>query len=323
MKQKIAVCRAVFPEVIARLQEHFEVVTNPSDDIWPKATLIAKLEGCVGAFTTGSERIDAQVLDACPLLKVVANMAVGYNNFDVPACTTRGVICTNAPDVLTETTADMGFALMMAAARRVSESEAYLRAGHWKKWSFDMFSGTDVHGATLGVLGMGRIGQAVARRGALGFGMKVLYNNRKPLRGPDAAAQPFQAQRCAKAELFALADHIVIVMPYSDAVHHTVGAAELALMKPSATLTNIGRGGLVDENALADALQGGRIAAAGLDVFEGEPAVNPRLLECKNVVITPHIASASGPTRLAMANLAASNLIAVLSGQKPLTPVTG
>ena len=318
-KPKILIARAVFPEVIARLEQHFEVESNQADDTWSKAQLTAKLRGKQGAFTTGGDRIDAEVLAACPDLKICANMAVGYNNFDIDAMTQAGVLATNAPDVLTETTADFGFALLMATARRVTESEHYLRAGKWNKWSYDMFAGSDIHGATLGVLGMGRIGQGIAKRGALGFGMKVIYHNRSRL---DAALEAeCKARYVSKEELLATADHLVLVLPYSPASHHTIGAAELAMMKPTATLINIARGGIVDDVALAAALAGKRIAAAGLDVFEGEPTVHPDLLALTNVVLTPHIASATLPTRLAMANLAADNLLAFFSGSKPPTPL--
>lgn len=310
MKQQVLVARAIFPEVIERLREHFDVETNDEDAIWDKAELTLRLHGKSGAFTTGGERIDAAVLDANPQLKVACNMAVGYNNFDVPAFTARGVLCTNAPDVLTETTADFGFALMMAAARRIAEGEHFLRAGKWKKWSYDMFTGSDVHGATLGILGMGRIGQAIARRGALGFGMRVIYHNRSRLE--PALESPLNARYVSKDELLRAADHLMIVVPYSPASHHAIGAAELALMKSSATLTNIARGGVVDDAALAAALHARRIAAAGLDVYEGEPSVCAELLSASNVVLTPHIASATKATRLAMANLAADNLIAAL-----------
>jgi gluconate 2-dehydrogenase len=200
----------------------------------------------------------------------VCSLAVGYNNIDVPACTARGVAVSNAPGVLTETTADFGFALVMAAARRISESEAFLRRGEWTKWSVDLFAGSDVHGATLGILGMGRIGQAIARRGAHGFAMKVIYHNRSPL--PAAEAESLGARYVSREALLREADHLVIVVPYSAESHHLVGAAELALMKPTATLVNIARGGVVDDVALAAALREGRIAAAGLDVFEGEPS---------------------------------------------------
>ena len=318
-KPKILVARAIFPETIERLSQHFEVESNQADESWSKEQLIAKLQGKQGAFTTGSERIDAAVLDACPDLKICANMAVGYNNFDVDAMAAAGVQGTNTPDVLTETTADFGFALLMATARRMTESEHYLRAGKWTKWSYDMFAGSDIHGSTLGIIGMGRIGQGIAKRGAHGFGMKVIYHNRSRL-SPALEAE-CKATYVGKEELLRTADHVVLVVPYTAASHHTIGAAELALMKPTATLVNIARGGIVDDAALAVALRERRIAAAGLDVFEGEPSVHPDLLTVPNVVLTPHIASATVPTRRAMANLAADNLISFFDGRGPLTPV--
>jgi glyoxylate/hydroxypyruvate/2-ketogluconate reductase len=315
----VLVARAVFPEVVERLAAHFDVESNPSDTIFTKSELSARLGGKAGCFITGSERIDAELLDAHPQLRAVCNMAVGYNNIDVEACTARGVLATNTPDVLTETTADFGFALMMATARRIAESEHFLRAGQWTKWAYDMFIGGDVHGATLGILGMGRIGQAIARRGALGFGMQVIYHNRSRLASELEA--PIGARYVDKQTLLREADHLVIVVPYSAASHHAIGAAELAQMKPTATLTNIARGGVVDDAALAQALRERRIAAAGLDVFEGEPRVHPDLLTVPNVVLTPHIASASVATRLGMATLAADNLIAALTGAAPPTPI--
>jgi gluconate 2-dehydrogenase len=318
-KPRILVTRAVFPETVAYLSQHFEVESNQGDEAWTPAQLIEKLRDKDGAFTTGSVRIDAAVLDACPQLKICANMAVGYNNFDLDAMTARGVLGTNTPDVLTETTADFGFALLMATARRITESEIYLREGKWTKWSYDMFAGSDIHGATLGILGMGRIGQGIARRGSHGFGMNVVYHNRSRL---DAATEAeCKARYVSKEELFKTADHLVLVLPYSAASHHIVGAAEIALMKPTATLVNIDRGGIVDEDALVQALRDKRIAAAGLDVFEGEPKVNPGLLTVPNVVLTPHIASASVPTRKAMAKLAADNLIEFFSKGQGLTPL--
>ncbi len=310
MSPAVLVCRAVFPDIVDRLREHFEVETNEADAVWSPAELIRHLQGKAGVFITGTQPIDTALLEACPQLEAVCSMAVGYDNIDLPACTAHGVLVSNAPDVLTETTADFGFALMMAAARRIAESEHFLRSGAWTKWSVDAFAGSDVHGATLGVLGMGRIGQAIARRGVLGFGMKLIYHNRSRLGAPVEAA--LGARWVAKDALLRESDHLVIVVPYSAASHHLVGAAELALMKPSATLTNIARGGIVDDAALAQALRERRIAAAGLDVFEGEPAVHPDLLTVPNVVLTPHIASASLPTRRAMANLAVDNLIAAL-----------
>ncbi len=318
-KPAVLVARAVFPEVLARLSEHFEVSSNQADDTWSADELAARLAGKQGVFTTASERIDAALLARCPDLKMAANMAVGYNNFDLDAMTARGVLATNAPDVLTETTADFGFALLMATARRIAESEHYLRAGQWTKWSYDLFAGSDIHGATLGILGMGRIGQGIARRGAHGFGMNVIYHNRSRL-SPQLEAD-CKARYVDKDELLRQADHLVLVLPYSKASHHAIGGAELAQMKPTATLINIARGGIVDDAALAAALKARQIAAAGLDVFEGEPSVHPDLLTVPNVVLTPHIASASVPTRLAMANLAADNLIGYLTQGKPLTPL--
>ena len=318
-RPSILVARAVFPEVEQKLRQHFDVETTPPGVFWTAAQLAEKLQGKSGVMTTGGERVDAALLAACPQLRIAANIAVGYNNFDLPAMTAAGVLGTNTPDVLTETTADFGFALLMATARRVSESEHFLRAGQWKEWSLDLFAGAEVHGSTLGILGMGRIGQAIARRGAHGFGMKVIYHNRSRLT-PEKEAD-CRARYVGKDELFEQADHVVLVLPYTPEAHHAVGAAEIARMKPTATLINIARGGIVDEDALVDALCKKRIAAAGLDVFEGEPKVNPGLLTVPNVVLTPHIASATIPTRMAMAMLAADNLIAYLTGGQPLTPL--
>ena len=318
-RPSILVARGVFPETIARLQQYFDVESNQDDAVWSKAELIAHLQGKQGVFTTGSVRIDEPLLAACPALRICANMAVGYNNFDVDAMVRHGVMATNAPDVLTETTADFGFALLMATARRITESEHFLRRGEWKKWSYDMFAGSDVHGSTLGILGMGRIGQGIARRGALGFGMKVIYHNRSRL---DASIEAeLKATYVSKEELLKSADHLVLVLPYSPAAHHAIGAAELQQMKPTATLVNLARGGIVDDAALAEALRNKTISAAGLDVFEGEPTVHPALLTVPNVVLTPHIASATLPTRRAMADLAADNLISFLSCKGPLTPI--
>ena len=321
MKKNILVARRVFDSVLERLRVHFEVETNQDDLIWSKAELIARLQGKDGAFITASERIDAELLAACPQLRAVCNMAVGYNNIDLDACTARGVLASNTPDVLTETTADFGFALMMAAARRMAEGEHFLRRGEWDKWAVDLLAGSDIHGTTLGLLGMGRIGRAIAKRGALGFGMQVIYHNRSRL-APELE-QESGARYVSKEALLQQSDHLLLVLPYSPAVHHVIGAAEIALMKPTATLTNIARGGVVDEVALAEALRKHQIAAAGLDVFEGEPAVNPVLLTLPNIVLTPHIASATVKTRLAMADLAADNLIAVLTGGVPPTPLNG
>lgn len=315
----ILIARDVFPEVVEHLRGHFEVETTAPGVVWSPAELILRLQGKDGVMTTGSERIDAALLAACPQLRIAANIAVGYNNFDVPAMTAAGVLATNTPDVLTETTADFGFALMMATARRMAESEHFLRAGRWKQWSLDLFAGADIHGTTLGILGMGRIGQAIARRGAHGFGMRVVYHNRSRLDAETEAA--CGATYVSREDLFSQADHVLLVLPYTPEAHHTVGATELSLMKPTATLVNIARGGIVDENALVAALREKRIAAAGLDVFEGEPLINPALLTVPNVVLTPHIASATLPTRRAMAMLAADNLIAYLTTGQAKTPL--
>jgi gluconate 2-dehydrogenase len=250
---------------------------------------------------------------------MAANMAVGFNNFDVPTMTSLGVLASNTPDVLTETTADFGFALLMATARRMTESEHYLRAGQWKQWRYDMFAGAEVHGSTMGILGMGRIGQAIAKRGALGFGMNVIYHNRSKL---DAVTEvACKARYVDKETLLTTCDHLVLVLPYSAESHHAIGAKEIAKMKPTATLVNIARGGIVDDAALAVALQNKQIAAAGLDVYEGEPSVHPGLLTVPNVVLTPHIASSTVKTRLAMAQLAADNLIAFFKTGRALTPL--
>ncbi len=318
-RPRILVSRAIFPEVLAQLAQHFDVESNQDDTAWSRDEFMRRLQGKQGVLTTGSERIDAEVLAAAPGLKICANMAVGYNNFDVAAMTAAGVLATNAPGVLTETTADMGFALLMAAARRVTEGEHYLRAGQWKRWSYDMLLGQDIHGSTLGIVGMGRIGQGIAKRGAHGFGMQVIYHNRPRL--PEADEQAVGARYVGLEELLRSADHVVLVLPYTPESHHLIGATQLALMKPTATLINIARGGLIDEDALAAALQAGRLAAAGLDVFEGEPQVNAALLACQNVVLTPHVGSATAPTRLAMAKLAARNLIGFLEDGQPLTPL--
>ena len=318
-KPSILVARAVFPEVLDKLAQHFTVESNTEDRDWAGDELVQRLKDKAGALTTGGQRIDAPLLAACPQLRIVANMAVGYNNFDLDAMTAAGVQGTNTPDVLTETTADFGFALLMATARRITESEHFLRAGLWTQWRYDMFAGAEVHGSRLGIIGMGRIGQGIARRGAHGFGMEVVYHNRSRL-APQLEVE-CKARYVTKEELLRTADHVVLVLPYTAESHHTIGAPELALMKPTATLINIARGGIVDDIALAVALRERRIAAAGLDVFEGEPQVHPGLLELPNVVLTPHIASATVGTRLAMAHLAADNLIAFFDGRGPLTPV--
>ena len=315
MKPGILMARAVFPDIVDFLGQHFDVQANQQDQIFSEDELIARLQGKQALFATTSQAVTARVLAACPELKIIANMAVGYNNVDLAAATAAGIMVTNTPDVLNETTADFAWALLMAAARRVTESEHWLRAGKWDKWTYDGFLGADVHGATLGILGMGRIGQAIARRSS-GFNMRVIYHNRSRL-APQQEAAANHATLVSKEDLLRQADHLVLVLPYSAATHHAIGATELALMKPGAVLVNIARGGIVDDLALIAALRENRIAAAGLDVFENEPALQPDFLRLTNVVLTPHIGSASAPTRRAMARCAANNLIAAFSGALP------
>lgn len=324
MRPAVLSTRATYPDIADRLREHFDVTDNPADTVWSPTELIERLQGKSGVMSTGSERIDAALLDACPQLKAVCNIGVGYNNVDVTTCTARGVVVTNTPDVVTETTADLGFALILAAARRIVQSDGFLRRGEWTKTGiYNQFAGPDVHGTTLGILGMGRIGRAIARRGALGFGMRVIYHNRSRLDASQEAES--RAQYVDKTTLLQEADHLLLILPYGPGAHHAIGMAELLQMKPTATLVNIARGGIVDDAALAAALRAGTIAAAALDVFEGEPRIHPALLGLDNVVLTAHMGSASEPTRRAMHNLVVDNLVAALgfgarAGQPP-TPV--
>lgn len=321
MKQKILVARAIFPEVIERLREHFEVDVNSDDMPLSAEQMSARLADKDGAFVMG-DRIDASTIAAAPRLRVVSNMAVGYNNCDIAAFTQAGVLATNTPDVLNESVADFAWALMLDAARRVTESDRWVRSGAWRRWSYDLFLGCDIHGSTLGILGMGRIGQAVARR-ALGFNMRVVYHNRS--RVEPAIEDRLNAAYLVKDELLRVADHVILVLPLTPENQHTIGERELRLMKPTATLTNIARGGIVDDVALIAALRERRIAAAALDVFEGEPDFNAAFLELENVVLTPHNAPGSEATRRSMAHLTADNLIAALGfgphAGRPANPV--
>ncbi|MFT4196840.1 MAG: D-glycerate dehydrogenase [Pseudoxanthomonas sp.] len=301
------------------LGPYVEIVQAPAASAYTPEQLAAHLAGADAAMVSLNERIGAAEVAGAPRLRVVANVGVGYNNLDIGALTAAGVVATNTPDVLTETTAELGFALLMATARRIAEGDRLVRAGRWTGWSFTDLLGADLYRRTLGILGMGRIGQAIARRAAHGFDMPVLYHNRSRL--PDAVEAEVGARYAGFDELLAQADHLVLVLPYTLANHHLIDAAALARMKPTATLVNIARGGIVDELALADALAHGRLAAAGLDVFEGEPKVRPELLALDNVVLTPHIGSASLDTRRAMVRLAAQNIAAVLEfGAQPGRP---
>jgi gluconate 2-dehydrogenase len=314
MNKRILVTREVFDETIAYLKGHFEVEANQDDRLYSRDELIAKLQGKDGMQSSSSDRIDGELLDRCPSVRAVCNTAVGYNNIDVDACTRRGVMVTNTPGVLTDSVADLSMGLVIATCRRVTEGEAYLRTGQWKGSFLKQMLGQDVHGATLGIVGFGRIGQAIARR-ARGFDMKILYHSRKRV---DAAVEKEASVTYAtKDDLLRRADIVLLILPYSPETHHFIGARELALMKRSAVLVNMARGGIVDDGALVEALKAGTLWAAGLDVYENEPRVNPGLLGLANVVLTPHIASATTPTRQSMAMTAARNLAAALNGQSP------
>jgi len=318
-KKKVVIVRGVFPEVVQSLEKKFHVVHNGDDRPWVGEELAQHLDGAAAAMTTVMDRFDAGLLERCPELKVISNIAVGYNNIDVAECTRRGIRVTNTPGVLDDTTADLTWALLMAAARRIAEGDAYVRAGDWKiAFGVQYFLGQDIHHATLGIIGMGRIGQAVARR-ASGFDMRVLYHNRSRLAKADE--KRLGATWVERDELLRESDFVVVMAPYSPATHHLIGEREIGLMKPTAVLVNSARGGVVDDAALVAALKAKRIAAAGLDVFEGEPRLDPDYLELRNVVLTPHIGSASRATRLVMCNTAAANLTAVLEGRDPPNPV--
>ncbi|MBM3341337.1 MAG: D-glycerate dehydrogenase [Betaproteobacteria bacterium] len=314
MKPKITITREVFDDTIDYLKQHCEVDANQADQAYSPEALAARLAGQDGLMCALTDKVDSTLLARCPTLKAVANIAVGYNNIDVPACTARGIQVTNTPGVLDDSTADLAWALMLATARRVTEVEAYIRKGEWTGWKLKQWLGVDVHHATLGIIGMGRIGQAIARR-AFGFDMKVIYYNRKRVAAD--IEQRVNARYVNFDELLAQSDFIVLQVPYSSATHHLIGARELAKMKPSAVLINSTRGGVVDDAALITALKAGTIRAAGLDVYENEPKLNPGFLALNNVVLVPHIGSSTEATRRAMAMTAAKNLVAALTGAVP------
>jgi gluconate 2-dehydrogenase len=314
VKPKILVTREIFDDVLDYLAGHFEVSANQSDTPMNPPTLAKNLADKSGVMTTLMDRVDAALLSNCPTLKAVCNIAVGFNNIDLEACSRAGVMATNTPGVLDDSTADFTWALILATARRVVESDAHLRSGQWKGWYLKQFLGADVHHATLGILGFGRIGSKVARR-ALGFDMTVLYHNTRQA-DPDLE-RACNATFVSKDEILARSDILTLHVPYSPSTHHIIGSSELAVMKPGSILINAARGGVVDDEAMVEALKSGRLAGAGLDVFENEPALNPALISMKNVVLTPHIASSSAATRHAMAILAARNLVAALTTGKP------
>ncbi|OGA39157.1 MAG: D-glycerate dehydrogenase [Betaproteobacteria bacterium RIFCSPLOWO2_12_FULL_62_13] len=314
MKPKVFVTREVFDETLDYLAQYCEVESNQQDMPLTAEALAQRLAEKDGVVCCLTDRIDAGLLERCPRLGIVANIAVGYNNIDIAACTARGVMATNTPGVLDDSTADLAWALMLGTARRLTEVESYIRAGEWTGWRLKQWLGVDVHHATLGIIGMGRIGQVIARR-ASGFEMKVLYCNRRPV--ANEIERRLSATHVSKDELLAQSDFVILQVPYSPETHHLIGAAELKKMKPTAILINSTRGGVVDDAALVAALRDGTIRGAGLDVFENEPRLHPGFLELKNIVLAPHIGSSTEATRRAMAMTAAKNLVAGLTGGMP------
>ena len=317
MPKNILISRGLSPEALTLIPKDVVVDFNGHEQSLTRQDLLARLRGKQGLICQITDVIDDEVLGT-PGLQVVSNVAVGYNNIDVAAARRRGVVVTNTPDVLTETTADFAWALLMAAARKVLDADRYVRSGEWKTWRWDLLWGLDVHGKTIGVLGFGRIGRAIARR-ARGFGMRVLYHD--AVRATHDAERELEAVYVDKATLLRESDFVTLHVLLSAETRHLINETSLRSMKKTAVLVNAARGPIVDEAALARALGEGWIAAAGLAVFEEEPTVHPGLLPLTNVVMSPHIASASFDTRVAMSTLAVKNCLAVLEGNPPLTPV--
>ena len=316
---RVVVTGRVPDAAIEKLRAAHEVEMWPDPEPIGREALLRRVAGADAVVSLLTERIDAELLDAAgPQLQVVANVAVGYDNIDVPACTERGVVPTNTPGVLTEATADIAFGLILMATRRLGEGERLIRSGQDWKWGMFFLLGSSLQGKTLGVVGMGAIGQATARR-AKAFGMEIVYRSRSEI-DPGFAAE-LGARRVDLDELLSVSDVVSLHCPYGHATHHLIGAEQLAAMKDSAYLVNTARGPIVDEAALASALREGRIAGAGMDVFEHEPQVHPELLELDNVVLVPHLGSATGETRTALAVLAAENVLAVLAGERPPAPI--
>jgi glyoxylate reductase len=318
MSKSVLVSRGLSEEALTLIPKDVTVDLNGHELPLSRQDLLSRLKGKQGLICQITDTIDDEVL-ATPGLKVVSNVAVGYNNIDVEAARRRGVTVTNTPDVLTETTADFAWALLMGAARRVVEADAYARSGEWKNWKWDLLWGMDVYGKTLGVLGFGRIGRAVARR-ALGFNMRLLYHD--TVRSAPDVERSLNATFVDKDTLLRESDFVSLHVLLSAETRHLVDERALRSMKKTAVLVNAARGPIVDEAALARALREKWIAAAGLDVFEEEPKIHPDLLPLQNVVMAPHIASASFETRVAMSTLAVKNCLAVLDGKPALTPVT-
>jgi glyoxylate reductase len=317
--KRILISNTLPAEALRIIPSDVEVDYNDSDQPLPHAGFLQRLQGKDGLVCHIISTIDDQVLAASPGLRVISNVAVGYNNIDVAAARRRGVVVTNTPDVLTETTADFAWALLMAAARRVVEADQYARSDQWKAWKWDLLWGTDVHGKTLGVIGFGRIGRAVARRGQ-GFGMRVLYCD--TIRADAATERELNATATDLETLLRESDFVSLHPLLTPETRHLINARTLRLMKKTAILINAARGPVVDEAALVQALAERWIGGAGLDVFEEEPAIHPGLLPLRNVTLAPHIASASHETRVGMATLAVRNCLAVLEGKPALTPVS-
>jgi glyoxylate reductase len=311
----VLVTRGVPEPVRARLGARCRLEVWEGEGVMPRAELLDRVAGKAGLVAMLTDRVDGELLDrAGPELRVVANFAVGYDNLDLEACTARGVLATNTPDVVTEATADLTWALLLAAARRVAEGDRFLRARRPWIWGPELFLGFEVHGKTLGVIGLGRIGRAVARRAA-GFAMPVVYTARRRLPPGDEADLGVDWRELD--DLLAEADFVTVHTGLSPATRHLIGAGQLARLKPTAVLVNTARGPIVDEAALAAALRAGELGAAGLDVFEREPEVHPGLLELDNVVVVPHLGTATLATRVEMGMTAAANLLAALEGRRP------
>jgi glyoxylate reductase len=313
MRPTVLITGKLPASVVRRLEETCDVDAFSSDDPMPHAELVARVAGKQALVSLITDKVDAAVIEAGRDLRVIANVAVGYNNVDVAAAAARGVVVTNTPDVLTDATADMAFALILAITRRVAEGDRLIRAGGWTRWSMDFMLGSGLAGKQLGIVGWGRIGRAVAAR-AQAFGMQIAGSARSTI--VDTGVRQLGLD-----ELLATSDVVSVHVPLGPETTHLIGQAQLARMKRSAYLVNTSRGPVVDEAALAWALRERLIAGAGLDVFENEPRVHAGLLECENVVLTPHLGSGTMETRTAMADLAARNALAVLAGQPPLTPV--
>lgn len=320
MQASVVVTRRIPRNGVDLLEAECDRVDHPDHDrSMTRDEFLQAIAGRHGVLTELHNRVDDEAMDvAGPQCKVFANYAVGFNNFDVGAATRRGVVLTNTPDVLTESTADVAWSLIMACGRRIVESDRFLRSGKWDGWGPMQFHGQDIYGATLGIIGAGRIGTAVARR-SVGFNMTVLYYD--AVGGSNSQLDAMGARRAELDELLSKSDFVSIHVPLTDQTHHMIGRSQLEAMKPTAHIINTARGPVIDEPALVDALETGAIAGAGLDVFEKEPEIAPGLIELDNVVCLPHIGSASAATRARMAELAATNLLAVLRGERPPTPV--